>query len=35
MDELVHWLSRVQNLRRDFATTNRKRTIKKADLDKH
>jgi hypothetical protein len=27
MDELVHWLGRVQQLRRDFAAANRKRSV--------
>jgi hypothetical protein len=35
MDEFVHWLGRVQQLRRDFAAANWKRSVKKADLDKH
>jgi hypothetical protein len=35
MDELVHRLSRVQHVRRDFAAANRKRSIEEADLDEN
>jgi hypothetical protein len=33
MDELVHRLSEVQDLRRDFAAANRKHSIQETDLD--
>jgi hypothetical protein len=35
MHELVHRLSRVQHVRRDFAGANRKRSIEEADLDEN
>src|SRR5215468_10334406 len=34
-DELVHRLSEVQQLRRDFAAANRQRSIEQAELDKY
>jgi hypothetical protein len=35
MDQRVHWLSRFQDLRRDFAAANRKRPVEETDLEKH
>src|SRR5262249_39486548 len=35
MNELVHWLSRVQYLRRGFTAADGQRSIDKAELDEH